>query len=87
MNAVTVRRKSDNGLVAWGLCDGSYDPSHNPALHIKREEPDYEAVKAEWRASQPARVDYRAVAKQKVQDYLDGQLTARDALAAIKDAL
>jgi len=87
MRAVTIRDNVTNALLAFGPEDGSYDPRHNPATQIRQVEPDYGAVFDEWRAAQPARVDYRAVAKQKVQDYLDGQLTARDALAAIKDAL
>jgi len=54
-----------------------------------------EATKAQQQAAQTVvdtfvpveDVDTRAIAKQKIQDYLDGTITARDAIAAIKDAL
>ena len=53
------------------------------------------ATSAQRRAAQDALtafvpvapVDFQQVAKQKIQDYLDGTMTARDAIASIKDAL
>lgn len=60
MRAITIRKVSDNSLVAFGPENGMYDPSYTPGSAVRAVEPDYNAVLAEWTAKAPPVPDKRA---------------------------
>lgn len=56
MQAITIRRKTDNSLVCFGPNNGMYDPNYDPSSSVRQIEPDYDTVLKEFQtalASQP----------------------------------
>lgn len=86
MRALVVRRKTDNTIEAFGPDNGNYAPGYDDATCVLSRENDYAAVAAEWNA-QPKPIPPKQAARTAIQAYLDGTMTARDAIASIKDAL
>ena len=59
MRAIVVREQGTHKLICFGPDNGMYDPGVPPNAY-KIVEADYETVKAEDAANQPAPVDRRA---------------------------
>lgn len=81
MNALVVRRKQDGSLVCFGPAGRMYEPTYDPAQAVVSTEP-YEAVVAEWKASQPTSPD-RPLAKERVKN----ARTLPELIAALQDLL
>jgi hypothetical protein len=52
-SAITVRRLSDDHLIAFGPDNGQYDPGYDTVTMAKQREPDYDVVKTEWIVQHP----------------------------------
>ena len=50
MRVVTIR-DAIGTLICFGPTGGMYEPTFNAALHHRTVEPEYESVRAEWKAS------------------------------------
>lgn len=80
MNALTVRDKATNKIVACGPAGCGYDPSFNPTTQTKQVEPDYASLIAQHAADLAAqRPDIVAA--------LDNASTVAQLRAAVKQAL
>ena len=85
MMAKVARHRTTRRIAALGPDHDGFDPNLDMATYEYSME-DYDTALAEW-FSYPQPVPPRQAAKTAIQSYLDGTLTARDALAAIKEAL
>lgn len=85
MRYLVIRRKADNLIEALGPDNGSYAPGYDATLCSASLE-DMETALAEY-AGYVRPPTAKQAAKTAIQAYLDGTMTARDAIAAIKDAL
>jgi hypothetical protein len=54
MQAVTIRKRSDNTLICFGPDNNQYDPVFDVATMVRNTEPDFSAVITEWMAAHPA---------------------------------
>lgn len=82
MQAVTIRKQTDNSLVAFGPDNGMYDPG-TPVGCVRAIEANYDTVFAEWKvflAAQPPVVD-------PVQTKIDAALVSPLVPQVIKDIL